>query len=114
MTDINHRENLVFLIDKFYERVEQDELLSSFFAATHWEEHKKKMLSFWSLVLLDEPGYNTNLYEVHSKLPIQKAHFQRWIDLFTETVQAHFEGPKAELAIQRAQIMALGFSSKMK
>jgi hemoglobin len=114
MTDITDRESLVTLIDKFYERVEKDEILSPFFKGIHWEKHKLQMLDFWSLVLLDIPGYNTNLFDVHSKLPIQKAHFQRWIDIFSETVTDHFSGPLADLAITRAQILAASFSAKMK
>jgi len=113
MTDITDRESLNILIDKFYERVEKDEILSSFFIGVNWEKHKIKMLDFWSFVLLDIPGYNTNLFDVHSKLPIQNAHFQRWIDIFSETVKANFSGINAELAIQKAKIIAASFSAKM-
>ncbi|MFM7106758.1 MAG: group III truncated hemoglobin, partial [Flavobacteriales bacterium] len=79
-----------------------------------WDEHKLKMLDFWSFVLLDIPGYSTNLFDIHSRLPIQNVHFQRWIDIFSETVNSHFVGPYADLAINRARIMAASFSAKMK
>ncbi len=38
--------------------------------------------------------------------PFTDAHFTRWLALFEETVDEHFEGPVAELARGRAAKMA--------
>jgi len=42
----------------------------------------------------------------HEATPFTDAHFDRWLALFTETVDELFEGPTAELAKARAAKMA--------
>jgi hemoglobin len=39
---------------------------------------------------------------VHRRTPLGEPHFDRWLELFTEAVDEHFEGPVAELAKARA------------
>jgi len=46
-------------------------------------------------------------------LKIEKAHFERWLFLFRETIEANFEGEKSVEAINRSEIMAELFLSKL-
>jgi len=46
----------------------------------------------------------------HAVLPVRKEHFAHWLELFVETVNAHFAGPKAEEAHGRAASSADTFA----
>lgn len=105
MDDIRSKQDVEQLVDQFYDRVLKDELLAPFFSKLNFSAHLPKMVHFWSFVLLDEPGYTTNVTEKHANMTLNKALFDRWVNLFSETVDSLFEGEKANLAKQRAAIM---------
>ena len=113
MKDIQTKEDLVLLVDVFYNRVLQDEKLAHFFAHLNFEEHKPKMVHFWSFVLLDEPGYTTNVFDKHANLHANSADFNEWVSLFHTTVNELFEGEKAEAAKFRATTLGYTFGSKL-
>ncbi|MFN4885760.1 MAG: group III truncated hemoglobin [Bacteroidota bacterium] len=112
MTDIVSKEDVVILVNAFYERVLQDDVLGPFFKHVNFEKHKPKMIHFWSFVLLDEPGYTTNITEVHQHLHANMQAYMHWNDLFSETVNAHFTGPNAEAAKLRAHTLAWTMGTK--
>ncbi len=112
--EIENRQDLVQLVDRFYDRVVHDDLLAPHFKDLDFAEHKPRMVAFWAFVLLGEAGYATNVFDKHRHLSIGKPHFDRWLALFTETVQAYFTGEKADAAVNRAKLLAWTFSEKMK
>ena len=114
MKDIETKDDLTFLIDTFYNKVFIDPLIGLFFKNINFEEHKPHMVNFWAFAILDEPGYSTNVIEKHLKFRIKQEHLDRWLALFSETVDEHFEGEKAEAAKQRAQWVGWTILSKMK
>lgn len=114
MKDIETREDIATLVDAFYATVVNDELLRPFFAEINFEEHKPRMVHFWSFVLLDEPGYTTNIFDKHAHLPLTSIAMQRWTELFELQVKMLFEGAKASQAVLRAKTIAWTFSEKMK
>ena len=61
MREINSREDVEFLVESFYEKVVQDEVLAPFFKHLNFEKHLPKMIHFWAFVLLDEAGYTTDV-----------------------------------------------------
>ena len=76
------------LVDTFYEKVREDELLNPIFnnlIQEHWPEHLEKMYRFWQTILLEEHTYFGNPFVPHAKLPVKKEHFDRWLQLFTVT-----------------------------
>lgn len=99
------------MVDAFYARVRDDEMLGPVFEAHvqgRWPEHLAKMVDFWSAALLRQPGYAGNPRAVHARLEIGPAHFRRWLRLFETTLGELFE-PELAGAIQaRAQMMAGG------
>jgi hemoglobin len=111
--DIQNKEDLVQLVDVFYTRVLQDEKLAHFFAHLDFEIHKPKMVHFWSFVLLDEPGYTTNVFDKHANLQAKSTDFNEWVALFHMTVNELFEGEKAEAAKFRATTLGFTFGSKL-
>jgi hemoglobin len=111
--DIESRGDLEHLLERFYEKAFKDPLISHFFIEVvqlNLEEHLPLIADFWESVLLDGRGYRKNVMEIHrhisEKSPIRKNHFDRWVYLFSETVDSLFEGKKATMAKQRAASIA--------
>lgn len=110
--DLDGREQIERLVRDFYRDVAQDDLLGPIFAAAHvdWPTHLDKLVDFWAWQLLAQRGYDGNPLRahesVHALVPFRAEHFERWLHIFEETVDGHFEGPFADLAKHRAQRMA--------
>ena len=72
------------------------------------------MYRFWETVLLNNHTYHGSPFAPHAKLPISAEHFERWLELFLETIDANFTGEKAKEAKWRAEKMAEMFQYKHK
>jgi hemoglobin len=111
--DISTREDIVRLVDSFYEKVKRDELIGSLFTTVfnvNWGRHLPVMYDFWQNMLFYTGSYSGNPLESHRRLhqvfPLKEEHFNRWVVLFTETVDELFKGERALLAKQRALSIA--------
>jgi len=113
MTEIQTRSDIILLVDRFYEKVKQDQLLAPVFAHLDWPKHLPIMYNFWSSMLLGDQSYQGNPFQKHIGLPIKSQHFDRWLKLFTETVDLNFIGTKADEAKSRAQSIAGIFQHKL-
>lgn len=116
-SEINHLSDIRILVDQFYRKVRQDELLKDVFETIIQDrlgEHLEKMYRFWQTVLLDEHTYQGSPFVPHAHLPVEKAHFDRWIQLFVETVDDNFSGEKAQRAKWQGERMAEMFHFKIK
>ena len=111
--DIEQREDIKIMVDKFYEKVKLDSLLGPVFSNVDWPHHLPIMYDFWSSMLLGDQTYKGNPLQKHLALPIQREHFSRWLVLFKETVDENFEGEKAEEVKMRADSIAGIFQYKM-
>lgn len=111
--EITNIEDIDLLVTTFYERAFQDDLLSPHFEGMDFSSHKPKMIHFWAFVLLDQPGYTTNVFDKHTHLQIDKTHFTRWVELFHQTVDDLFIGEKASDAKLRASTIGWTFGEKM-
>lgn len=117
MKTIQSKDDVIFLVDSFYKKVNKDDLLSPIFndfAKVNWETHMPVMYAFWSSILLGEASYSGRPFPKHLPLPIQKEHFNRWLELFHRTVDDNFEGELAIEAKNRASTIAQIFSHKIK
>lgn len=112
MKQIETRDDIQFLVDSFYEKVVKDDVLSPFFKHLDFDKHLPKMVDFWEFVLLDKAGYKTDVTQKHAHMRLKQEHFDRWLALFNETVDALFLGEKAELAKQRAFVVGWTIKSK--
>lgn len=112
MRDIETRADIELLINTFYSSLLQIEDIKPVFAGIDFPSHVPHIVHFWSFVLLDEPGYKTNVFEKHRPLPIQPHQFDTWLSTFNDTVSKLFAGEKAELARQRATLLSYTFKSK--
>lgn len=110
--DIVYVEDVERMVRDFYRQAAMDDLLGPVFAAAHvnWYAHVGTLIEFWSWQLLGVPGYAGQpllAHEpVHQRTPLTPAHYERWIELFVETVDGLFVGPRAELAKGRGRKMA--------
>jgi hemoglobin len=114
--EITIRADIELLVNEFYKSVQSDDSIGSIFNSiigNRWPEHLSKMYSFWETILLGNHTYNGAPFLPHAKLPLNESHFERWLQLFHQTVDSYFEGVVAEDAKQRADKMALMFISKI-
>jgi hemoglobin len=115
--EISGLEDIKILVDYFYAKVQQDELLAPIFnyrLSTHWGPHLEKMYNFWNAALFGVKGYTGNPFMKHATMKLNEEHFGRWLDMFNETVNTHFEGEVAEDAKRRALLMANMFRLRLK
>ncbi|HMN06603.1 MAG TPA: group III truncated hemoglobin [Flavobacteriales bacterium] len=114
--DINTLEDVKLLVDTFYGRARQDELVGPIFNDTiqdRWPEHLAKLYAFWSTILLDARSYHGRPFVPHFPLPIAEEHFNRWLQLFHGTLDDFFQGPRTEEARMRSVMMARMFLFKI-
>ena len=107
--DIENREDVVLLVNTFYNSVKENQKLFYVFntiAQIDWEIHLPKMYSFWASLLLGEHSFSGNPMEKHVALsnmtPMTEVEFNEWILLFEKTVDDLFEGSTANDAKLRA------------
>jgi len=106
------------LVHGFYAKVRGDALLGPVFEARirDWGPHLQQMCAFWSSVALMTGRYHGNPMAKHMPLPVDAAHFDRWLALFEETArelcppaaQAHF----LERARRIAESLELGIAGR--
>lgn len=113
MGDILVRNDIELLVNRFYEKVKVDDILAPVFAHVNWPAHLPIMYNFWASLLLGERSYQGNPFQKHLTLEINAAHFQRWLTLFTETVDENFSGEKAGEVKDRAVNIAHLFQHKL-
>ena len=78
MRDLATKEDIAFLVEKFYQSILKNKFLRPFFENINFKEHLPRMIHFWSFILHDEAGYTTNVTEKHIRLPLKKVHFEIW------------------------------------
>lgn len=112
-TDIQSADDIKILVNSFYDKVKQDATIRHFFTEVvkvDWDKHLPVMYRFWENIVFHTGSYTGNPMEVHQQLhnkcPMHKFHFERWIELFNETVDELFEGEKAFQIKQRALSIA--------
>jgi hemoglobin len=113
MKDITTRAAIKILVDTFYGKVRKDEMLGPVFSHVDWPHHLPIMYNFWSSIVLGDQSYSGSPLAPHLKLPITSTHFERWLALFTETVDECFAGGNADEIKVRAQTIAKMFQHKM-
>jgi hemoglobin len=115
LTDIRTEENIQLMVNAFYQNVRQDGILEPVFSELidDWEAHLPIMYRFWEKLLFGKDGYKRNPFQKHVNLPVSKEHFTRWIELFTQSIDANFIGPKADEAKRLATNIANSFQERM-
>ncbi|MGN6396038.1 MAG: group III truncated hemoglobin [Mucilaginibacter sp.] len=116
MKDIATIEDIKVFVNEFYAKVQEDDLIGPVFFQVigDWQPHLEKMYAFWNAVLFGVAGFKGNPFAKHAPLKIGQHHFDRWLILFGQTIDTHFEGPVADDTKNRAGLMAEMFLHKLR
>lgn len=120
MQDILTREDVVKLVDTFYDKVHEDVHLAPAFEPSkeHWNEHLGRVYNFWENWLFQTGSYTGGMMwvhaERHSTHPMTTELFERWLALWFLTTDQLFEGKNAtfvkDKAFEIGQIMNAKFN----
>ena len=120
MKTLESREDIEFLVNRFYDKVGSDPTIGFFFndvAKVDWSHHLPKMYAFWETLLFGKASYKGNPMATHfpinQKVALEKAHFAHWIQLWKQTIEENFSGEMADLAIYKATNIAKLMAYKM-
>ena len=117
MKDIETRGDLEHLLTKFYKVAIKDAEIGHHFDDLDLETHLPVIVDFWEKILFSKPVYFGNPMIVHQKLheksPLKLEHFQRWIEIFNNTVDENFDGEQAENAKLRAKMIAHSLNQRL-
>lgn len=85
-------------VDRFYDRVREDELLGPIFAEriSDWPAHLEQMKRFWRSVLHNSGEFTGSPMRKHVAIDgLEERHFARWLELFRETLREGETNAKA-------------------
>ena len=115
-TDIETRADIDKLMHLFYERAMSDNVIGYIFtdvAHLDLEHHLPIIGDFWESLLFGTPAYAKHARNplrvhkaLHAKSELSREHFERWLEIFTSTVDDLFEGELAGYLKIRAGAIA--------
>jgi len=96
------------LVRAFYGRARLDPFIGPIFESKvrDWEAHIARICAFWSSVALMSGRYHGQPMAAHLGLPIDTAHFDRWLEIFAATAQELCPPAAAAHFLERAQRIA--------
>ncbi len=121
MKKLESREDIELLVNLFYTKVVKDETIGFFFKdviKVDWDKHLPKMFSFWETILFGQINYKGNPMAVHFPVnrseAMEKKHFEKWLELWKQTIDENFTGQNASMAIIKSENIANLMAYKMK
>lgn len=113
-SDLDSVEEIFEMVTRQYSDVVQDDLLAPYFTFEpgylDWQAHIGSVADYWQHVVLLTPDYDIDVIEGHRHLHDDRAFtpelFDRWLQIFLDTVDGGWSGPNASLAKKRAIGMA--------
>ena len=110
MKQLETRADLETLLTEFYKIATTDKEIGHHFDDLDLAAHLPMIVDFWEKVLFGKAVYFGNPLVVHKilhkKSPLTLADFQRWVEIFSRTVDALFTGETADAAKLRAKMIA--------
>ena len=113
--DIENREDIDLLMRIFYQKAMADEAIGYIFtdvARLDLQHHLPIIGDFWETLLFQTGVYQKhgrNPLMVHGELnekePLLPAHFDRWLEIFTGTIDEHFNGERSDFLKTRARMI---------
>jgi hemoglobin len=101
------------VVDEFYRRARRDDRLGPVFEVHigEWGAHLARMTDFWSAALLRTGRYSGRPVERHREIDgLSAGHFDRWLELFEDTVRDLCPPREAEAFLVRARRMRDGMT----
>lgn len=119
-TDIQTRKDIEKLVPLFYQKIMADPELHTFFSdmdPVRWNRHLQTMGDFWENILFYTGDYGGDPLKSHIKInksrPTTPRHFERWLRLFSETVDELFAGSNASKIKNHAKGIAAIMQQKI-
>ena len=113
MKDIESRSDIDTVLVSFYQKAFTDNLIGLFFTEVvplNLTTHLPVITDFWEGVIFNTHSYRKNVMEIHQHIhqlsSIKKQHLDRWVQIFTITIDEHYAGEKTNLMKQRAASIA--------
>lgn len=116
LKDVESRADIDRLMEIFYQRALGDDVIGYIFtdvAKLDLEHHLPIIGDFWESLLFGTPAYqkhgrNPMLVhkDLHAKSELTREHFERWLEIFTATVDDLFSGENSEHLKLRASAIA--------
>lgn len=120
MKDIEDIKDIEKMLKAFYSKIISDDLIGHFFTEIiplNLEIHIPIIAAFWETVLFATKGYGNDVMAMHRHIhqlsTIRKEHFDRWVEVFSKTIDEHFTGTRATLMKQRALSIATMMNLKL-
>jgi hemoglobin len=118
--DLDSVEEIVELVTRQYADVVQDDLLEPYFTFgpdhLDWQAHIASVADYWQHVVLLTPDYDIDVLEghrhLHDQRPFTPELFDRWLQIFIDTVDSGWSGPNATLAKKRATGMSRAMANR--
>ena len=118
--DIETRRDCERLVRAFYGRALRDPIIGFIFvdvAKLDLEAHVPRITSFWETILLGAQSYGGGAFrphaQIHLQVPLRRAHFEQWLNLWKATADELFEGERTELAKAHAARVAAAFHQRL-
>ena len=118
MKPINDRADIDILVNCFYSKIRTDELLGPIFnshiSEDKWKEHLDKLTDFWETNLFGVAKFKGSPTQKHINVDknlnyeIEQKHFDKWLQLWFETIDELFTGEYADKAKNSARKMSTG------
>ena len=113
MRDIANRDDLLLLMNAFYNKLLKDDQIKYIFtdvAKIDLPTHIPIITDFWEQNILGTGNYKNNVLQVHRDLDHQSKlspeHFKIWITHFENTINNNYAGENAEKMKTRALSIA--------
>lgn len=120
MRDIEDGADCERLVRSFYGRALTDPIIGWIFvdvAKLDLDEHVPVIASFWETILLGSRTYGGGAFaphvSLHRQVGLKPGHFERWLSLWSATVDELFAGERADLAKAHAQRVARAFQGRL-
>jgi hemoglobin len=116
--DVEDGDDVGLVVRRFYQAVIPDPLLGPVFErfGVDWSTHIPLLCSFWNRQLFGTGDWSGNVARAHADVravvPFGDAELDRWLELFAETVDECFVGPRARQAKERAGQIATVLRSR--
>lgn len=113
--DIENRKDIDLLMHEFYSRALVDEQIGYIFeiAELDLDHHLPIIGDFWETMLFRTGDYGRHGRnplmvhgELHQRTPLLFEHFERWLEIFSESVDKLFAGERADFIKMRANAIA--------
>jgi len=112
------RKNIRIMVDRFYSKILKNELLADFFIeklgdemiTDEWQGHLDLLTDFWASITLDDHTYAGQPIKPHMRMKgLTRESFDRWQELFFETVDRLYTKEIADIFKNHAVMIANNF-----